>query len=241
MLFPNETQSKELAIVRREVVVRSVTELQTLDPKRTIGFFRLTSFQRSTLTEMDNAINKLDSLGVKKLVIDVRGNPGGLLDMALQIANRFVPEGVLLSTKGRSPNQSWVHRARTTNQWNMPLVVLIDSESASASEIFAGCIKDHARGQIVGTRSYGKGSVQTIFPLRAIPGGLRMTTAHFFSPKGLVYQYNGVTPDIEVTRELGPLGEELPLPRKIDARNDRQLVKAYQLLATNDTVANRTE
>jgi carboxyl-terminal processing protease len=216
---------RDLSVVRREVIVHSVLDARLLD-RGGLGYLRIDSFQKNTLPELDRAIGSLQSAGLKGLIIDLRGNPGGLLEVALQTANRFVPDGVIVSTRGRAPNQSQVHRAKPLAVWDTPMTVLIDGDSASASEIFAGAMKDHARATLVGTRSFGKGSVQSIYPLRSADAGLRLTTAHFYSPKGRVYQNEGVEPDLVVTRPTGPLGEEIPLVGPPDPTNDEQLSAA---------------
>ena len=138
--------------------------------------------------------------GMRSLIIDLRGNPGGLLTARVEIADKFIADGGIVSTKGRSEQENFSYRAHRPGTWRVPLVVLIDGDSASASEIFAGAIKDSGRGKIVGIRSYGKGSVQGIFPLGKTGAGARLTTAKFYSPSGRAIANVGVTPDIDVRR-----------------------------------------
>ena len=121
---------------------------------------------------------------MRSLIIDLRGNPGGLLTASVEVADKFIADGGIVSTRGRSEQENFSYRAHRPGTWRVPLVVLIDGDSASASEIFAGAIKDSGRGKIVGTRSYGKGSVQGIFPLGKSGAGARLTTAKFYSPLG---------------------------------------------------------
>jgi len=135
---------------------------------------------------------------MRSLVIDLRGNPGGLLTSSVEVADKFIAEGGIVSTKGRSEQENFSYRAHRPGTWRVPLVVLIDGDSASASEIFAAAIKDSGRGKIVGTRSYGKGSVQGIFPLGKSGAGARLTTAKFYSPLGHPISNVGITPDIDV-------------------------------------------
>ena len=137
---------------------------------------------------------------MKSLMIDVRGNPGGLLVSAVEVVDRFVDRGVIVSTRGRSAQEDFTYSAHEQGKWRMPLVVIIDQDSASAAEIFAGAIRDHHRGTIVGVRSFGKGSVQGIFPLDESNAGVRLTTAKFYSPNGQPYSRVGVEPDIAVRR-----------------------------------------
>ncbi len=137
--------------------------------------------------------------------MDLRGNPGGLLTAAVDVGDKFIDQGNIVSTEGRSPQENYVYTARSSGSWRMPLVVLIDGDSASASEIFAGAIRDHHRGTIVGVKSYGKGSVQGIFPLNIAGTGIRLTTAKFYSPDHIAFVHVGVNPDIVVHQTAKPV------------------------------------
>jgi carboxyl-terminal processing protease len=187
---------RQLTIRRRRVDVPSVDQVAIIDPQYGIGYFKLTCFQKTTSHDVDAALWKLHREGMKSLVIDVRGNPGGLLVSSVEVVDRFVERGVIVSTRGRSPQEDFTYSAHEQAKWRMPLVVLIDQDSASAAEIFAGAIRDHRRGTIVGVRSFGKGSVQGIFPLDDSMAGVRLTTAKFYSPFGRPYSQVGVEPDI---------------------------------------------
>lgn len=182
---------------RRPVQVRSVTRTLMLDEREGIGYIRMTGFQSSTEEEMDAALRTLEAQGMQSLIWDLRGNPGGLLDTAAAVIDRFIDNGVLVSTEGRSYDQNQTFRARTYNTRSMPLILLVDENSASASEIVAGAIKDHNRGRIVGRKTYGKWSVQSIIHL---PGGtgLKLTTAKFYSPNHVNYAGTGIEPHIDV-------------------------------------------
>jgi carboxyl-terminal processing protease len=140
---------------------------------------------------------------MKSLIIDLRGNPGGLLTTCVEISDRFLACGTIVSTKGRLSSDNMLEQATYARTWSMPLVVLVDGDSASASEIFAAAIQENNRGIVVGTKSYGKGSVQTHFPLSTIGGDLRLTTALFYSPAGRKMAGAGVTPDVEVNDRDG--------------------------------------
>jgi carboxyl-terminal processing protease len=212
-----------VSTARREVHVHSVSDATMVDRDHGIGYLRIHSFQRHTLDELVRAVESLLSDGMRKLVIDIRGNPGGLLDSAVRAADRFIDQGVIVSTRGRAWGQNWVHRATSNRAWSFPIVVLIDGESASASEIFAAAIQDHRRGVIVGTRTFGKGSVQSIFPLRTGATGLRLTTARYYAPTGRALEGTGVTPDLVVPRPTDALGEEQPIMRRPDIPEDAQL------------------
>jgi carboxyl-terminal processing protease len=137
---------------------------------------------------------------MRSLVIDLRGNPGGLLTSSVEVADKFIADGGIVSTRGRSEQENFNYRAHRPGTWRVPLVVMIDGDSASASEIFAAAIQDSGRGKIVGARSYGKGSVQGIFSLGTNGAGARLTTARFFSPLGHPISNVGVTPDIDTRR-----------------------------------------
>lgn len=187
-------------LTRRPVQIKSVTRAMILDDQTKVGYIRMTGFQNTTEEEMETALRQLERQGMKSLIWDLRGNPGGLLDTAAAVIDRFIDEGVLVSTEGRSYDQNQVFRARTYNTRRMPLVLLVDEDSASASEIVAGAIKDHGRGKIVGRKTYGKWSVQSIMHL---PGGtgLKLTTAKFFSPNHKNYAGKGLQVDEYVSNE----------------------------------------
>lgn len=191
-------QARRLRLTRRRVEVPSVVDVKMVDADQHIGYFKLTSFQKTTSRDVDAALWKLHDEGMRYLIIDLRGNPGGLLKAAVDVADKFVMEGMIVSTKGRSPRENFDHRGQIAGTWRVPLVVLIDHDSASASEIFAGAIHDHHRGKIVGVKSYGKGSVQGIFPLAAANVGVRLTTAKWYTPSGQAISGAGVTPDVVV-------------------------------------------
>jgi carboxyl-terminal processing protease len=185
--------------------VPSVDQVKIIDPTNGVGYFKLTCFQKTTARDLDAALWKLHGEGMKSLVIDVRGNPGGLLVSAVEVADRFVADGVIVSTRGRSAQEDFTYSAHKQNKWTMPLVVIIDQDSASAAEIFSGAIHDLKRGIVVGVRSFGKGSVQGIFPLDESNAGVRLTTAKFYSPTGRPYSGVGVEPNITVRVAAKPV------------------------------------
>jgi carboxyl-terminal processing protease len=189
----------EAHCTRREVTVRSIPLAKIIDSSAGIGYIQLTGFQKSTVTEMDNALKNLKAQGMKSLVLDVRQNPGGLLTTAVDLLDRFIADGVLVSTRGREPSQNQTHTAHAPGTWNIPIVLLIDENSASASEIVAGAFRDHRRAKLVGRNSFGKWSVQSIYDHDLGYGcGIRMTTAKFYSPNGDTLGKIGVKPDIEI-------------------------------------------
>ncbi|MGI9516853.1 MAG: S41 family peptidase [Pirellulaceae bacterium] len=197
-----------LRMQRRRVEIPSVEDVAIIDPESGIGYLKLSNFQKTTARDFDAALWQLQRQGMRSLIVDVRGNPGGLLNSAVDISDRFISNGVIVSTKGRNPLEDYVHRAKTAGTWRVPLVVLIDENSASASEIFAAAIADHQRGTVVGTQSYGKGSVQGIFPLNVGGGGVRLTTAKFYSPDGSPISQIGVSPAVPVQSTARPVADD---------------------------------
>jgi len=156
---------------------------------------------------------QLSREGMKSLVVDLRRNPGGLLESAVDLADEFLTRGGIVSTRGRNGQENRNYTARAPGTWDIPLVVLIDGDSASASEIFAGAIRDHDRGYVVGQISYGKGSVQGVFPSERGIGGLRLTVSKFFSPSGAAISARGITPHVLVPEDLSPAPLSLTLLR----------------------------
>lgn len=197
--------TRHLVLHRRRVEVPSVEETRMVDHQSGVGYIRLTSFQKTTERDVDAAMWKLHQQGMKSLIVDVRGNPGGLLTASVEVVDKFVSQGTIVSTRGRSAREDYDYKANHANTWQIPLVVLIDRDSASASEIFAAAIHDHRRGLVVGQKSYGKGSVQGIFPLSSSNAGIRLTTAKFYSPSGVPISRNGVSPDVKVQLVAKPV------------------------------------
>lgn len=198
LAWVNETEQMKFGdFTRREVKVKSIPLAYMADEDAGIGYIRMTGFQKTTAQELDEALQMLRQQGMKSLIWDLRGNPGGLLTAAVDVLDRFIDKGTLVSTKGRSYDQNWTYSAHRLGTWTVPLVVLVDGNSASASEIVAGAIRDHKRGLLVGRTTYGKWSVQSIFP-GSRSTGMRLSTAKFYSPHDHWYGKIGVDPDIEV-------------------------------------------
>ncbi len=189
---------RELTVRRASVDVPSLEDVKILDPAAGVAYVRIPAFQKTTAADLENALWDLHKQGMRSLIIDLQGNPGGLLTASVEVADKFIADGGIVSTRGRSEPENFSYRAHRPGTWRVPLVVLIDGDSASASEIFAGAIKDSGRGKIVGVRSYGKGSVQGIFPLGKNGAGARLTTAKFFSPLDHPISNVGITPDVDV-------------------------------------------
>ena len=194
----------EVTIVRDIIRVKSVRwRPQGSD----VGYIRVTQFNEQTTDGLKQAITELNAqLGADKIkgyVLDLRNNPGGLLDQAISVSDTFLEKGEIVSTRGRNPEETQRFNARPGDLIkNKPLIVLINGGSASASEIVAGALQDHKRATLIGTRSFGKGSVQTIIPLGAGNGALRLTTARYYTPSGRSIQAKGISPDIEVLQDV---------------------------------------
>jgi carboxyl-terminal processing protease len=194
----------DVTIVRDVIRVKSVRSHNEGDD---VGYIRITQFNEQTTDGLKQAINDLNGqLGsdkVKGYVIDLRNNPGGLLDQAISVSDTFLDKGEIVSTRGRNPEETQRFNARPGDLTKgKPLIVLVNGGSASASEIVAGALQDHKRATLVGTRSFGKGSVQTIIPLGAGNGALRLTTARYYTPSGRSIQAKGISPDIEVLQDV---------------------------------------
>jgi len=188
-----------ITVTRARVQLRSLRIARMIDPKAGIAYIHLVAFQHDTATELAAAVRSLASKGMRALVLDLRGNPGGLLTAAVQAADLFIARGVLVSTRGRGPSQTWTHQARSVgSRTSLPLVVLVDGDTASAAEILAGAILDHKRGQLVGEPTYGKGTVQSLLELRGCGAGLRLTTAAFYTPSGRCLATRGLQPNVRI-------------------------------------------
>ncbi|MGH7394802.1 MAG: S41 family peptidase [Candidatus Methylomirabilales bacterium] len=250
------TEAKDFAITRETIEVHSVRSFDLGDK---IGYIRMASFQEKTARDLERTLEQFQTDGVKAMVLDLRNNPGGLLSQAVQVADFFLQKGQLIVyTEGRARNQDLRFSAEHTKTLpQVPMVVLVNGGSASASEIVAGALQDHRRAVVLGTQTFGKGSVQTVIPLND-GSGLRLTTAKYFTPRGETIQGKGITPDIPVEPpkptvtaqtpprpEGGPpprerkIGEEegdtsQPLGRRSpDLKADVQLARAVEILKAN--------
>jgi carboxyl-terminal processing protease len=203
----------EVSITRDVIRVRSVRSRVEGDD---VAYIRLTQFNEQTTEGLKKAITDITAqVGNDKLkgyVLDLRNNPGGLLDQAISVSDAFLEKGEIVSTRGRNAEETQRFAARAGDLTkSKPVIVLINGGSASASEIVAGALQDHKRATILGTRSFGKGSVQTIIPLGSGNGALRLTTARYFTPSGTSIQAKGIKPDIEVLQDV---------PEELKARTD---------------------
>ncbi len=236
--------------VTRDII--EVHSVRTSDLGEGIGYVRLISFQERTSRDLQDELKALREKGMRGLVLDLRNNPGGLLTQAVQIADLFLEKGKLIVyTEGRAKSQNLSFVDQHDNPQDFPMVVLVNKGSASASEIVAGALQDHQRAVVVGTQTFGKGTVQTVIPLND-GSGLRLTTAKYFTPNKRAIDGAGLTPDIVVeppkppttTKNQGPtkdrrqetIGEQegdpsRPLGRSApDPKNDPQLGRAVEVL-----------
>lgn len=226
-------EPRDFEIVREQIRVQSV---RTHDLGNGIAYIRLRQFQEQTPADLDAALEKFSQNGMKALVLDLRNNPGGLLTAAVEVSEKFVDDGKLVVyTEGRVRNQNMRFSAHAKKGYSkLPMVVLVNQGSASASEIVAGALQDWGRAMVVGTQTFGKGSVQTIIPL-SDGSGLRLTTAKYFTPKGRTIHGKGIAPDIVVELPKEPADKERPLPSTDpleDLKKDVQLQRALDVIKT---------
>jgi len=234
------TEPKDFTLSRAVIQIKSVRWTKLQDD---IGYIKLRSFHKTTEEELEEALRDLGEQQIKALVLDLRNNPGGLLEQAIAVANVFLEGGQLIVyTKGRLPNQNMKGFAKSEGfHVTYPIAVIINGGSASASEIVAGALQDLNRATVLGTQSFGKGSVQTIIPL-SDGSGLRLTTAKYYTPKGSEIHGKGITPDIVVEKpqEVENQEGEQKSPRSRrqielpgdDLSDDPQLQKAVDFLKT---------
>ena len=207
ILREGDNELKDVSVTRDIIKIESVRDAKILEEH--VGYIRVSDFREGTSRDLTDALARLKDEGMHGLIVDVRNNPGGLLDVAVTVTELFLRrDEVVVSTKGRLRNQNLEYRARRDGSVNgQPVVVLINEGSASASEIFAGAIQDHKRGILIGEKSHGKGSVQTVFPMKD-GSALRLTTSKWFTPSGRPIHDTGITPDVVVPFEAPPEPKE---------------------------------
>ena len=203
----------EIEIIRDVIKIRSVRH----NIIKNIGYVRLTTFSDTTTSGLEKSVDEIKKKLGKKfqgLILDLRNNPGGLLNQSISVTDSFLNQGEIVSTQGRKDDDtSRIFAKKGDIIDGKPMIVLINSGSASASEIVAGALKDHSRAIIVGTRSFGKGSVQSIIPL-AGNGAMRLTTARYYTPSGISIQAKGIEPDIVVEAGITELTKQMPANRR---------------------------
>jgi len=211
-------QTLDFEVIRDEIEIITV---KTKELSNDIGYIRIIQFADNTSQEFKNALVDLKSKGMKKLVIDLRDNPGGLLDQVVEVCGQLLPKGLVVYTIDRDGN-----RKDSFSQGkgiDMPYIVLINERSASASEILAGAVKDYSTGKLIGTKTYGKGVVQSVFKLKD-GSGLKVTTSKYYTPKGISINKIGVQPDI-----LVELNSDKSIS-KLTQEEDVQIKKAIEVL-----------
>jgi carboxyl-terminal processing protease len=237
IMRPSNGMVKDLKLTRSVIKVDMVKDINSKKEfplgEDKIGYVRLVQFGEKTSDELEKALKKLKAQGMQGLIIDLRWNPGGLLDQAVEVCEKFLPRGQLVvSTEGQNPSQNSVRRAngRGDELNGMPIVILVNVNSASASEIVAGCLQDLHRAQIMGEKTFGKGSVQSILPLQD-GSALRLTTAKYYTPSHKVIHGEGITPDCPVPmsdeEEAMVLLKRRPGLETLDEKDRQKILNAH--------------
>lgn len=220
LTFSRDGKEKDYTLTRQEIKNPTV-EYEMLENK--VGYIKITEFDEVTVEQFDDALSQLENDGMKKLVLDLRDNPGGLLDAVVDIADRILPTGMIVYTEDKNGKKT-EYEAKSAECVEQPIAVLINGNSASASEILAGAIQDYKAGTLVGTTSYGKGIVQNIFQL-GDGSAVKLTIANYYTPKGRNIHKKGIDPDVEVE-----LKESLKDEIEIKKSEDNQLQEALKVL-----------
>jgi len=257
VLHEGETEPVDIVIERARIRVKSVRGARFVDEDNKIGYMAISNFQENTVRDMDKAIKNLEKQGLESLILDLRFNPGGLLNVAKDMGDKFIKKGMIVSTRGRHKSQEHEYKAHRSGTYSdFPLIILVNKGSASASEIVAGAVKDHKRGILVGTTTFGKGSVQTLIPIENRDSALKLTTAKYYTPSGVLIEEKGIEPDekVELTRdELKELHAHLSRihatdiltenGKKSDEKENKtefvdvQLARAIDILKSKDSYA----
>ncbi len=256
---PSTGETKEVELTRKVIKVSSVVDLDGLSEypllPDAVGYIRIGQFGDHTAEDLEKALAKIEKQGATGLVLDLRDNPGGLLDQAVYVSEKFLPRGqMIVSTEGRGAERKEEYRARGRGKIrDLPMVVLVNGGSASAAEIVSGCLQDLKRAVIVGEQTFGKGSVQSILPL-GNGSALRLTTAKYYTPSHKVIHEHGITPDIQVSLEdeakrlldvrRSPGGvDSLPEAQRERASlvEDPQLERALEVLKTHHLLSQSSE
>lgn len=203
-------QPKEFVLTREIIALKSIRKAEILD--NAYGYIHIGSFQDSTTDELEAKLKEMEKKGIRGLILDLRNNPGGPLKQAIDVADLFILNGIIVSIKGRPgqnrDNKDFIAQGPGTHP-DYPIIVIVNGGSASASEIVAGALQDHGRAVILGTKTFGKGSVQTILEMKD-GSGLRLTTALYYTPSGRSIQATGIEPDIVVEAAPPPLAQNAP-------------------------------
>jgi carboxyl-terminal processing protease len=227
ILRDTEKKLLDFKITRAIIKIKDIKHARILE--KGIGYIRLTEFRENTLQEFNNALSNLSKQGMNAIIVDLRNNPGGLLDVAVKITGKFMqPNKLIAYTKSRKEDQNLKFYSESKNSiCELPLVILINEGSASGSEIVAGALQDYKRAIIIGTKSFGKGSVQSVIPLND-GSALRLTTSRYFTPSGKIIHGKGITPDIIIEAEKEP--EIKDFKNTFDYKTDPAIMRAVDAL-----------
>ncbi|MDD5097579.1 MAG: S41 family peptidase [Candidatus Omnitrophica bacterium] len=227
ILRDTEKKLLDFKITRAIIKIKDIKHARILE--KGIGYIRLTEFRENTLQEFNNALSNLSKQGMNAIIVDLRNNPGGLLDVAVKITGKFMqPDKLIAYTKSRKEDQNLKFYSESKNSiCELPLVILINEGSASGSEIVAGALQDYKRAIIIGTKSFGKGSVQSVIPL-SDGSALRLTTSRYFTPSGKIIHGKGITPDIIIEAEKEP--EIKDFKNTFDYKTDPAIMRAVDAL-----------
>lgn len=222
-VLSRDSQEARLLMLPRQLLrVPSVSVPRFVGPEGGgLGYLQITAFHDHTPLELDDALRDLQAAGMKALVLDLRGNPGGPVSAALEVVKRFVPAGVIASSKGQAEEFNKKYQAANPHALNVPLVVLVDGGTASVAELAAGALKERERATLVGQTTFGKGLLQGIRPIASNSAGIQLTVARFFSPRGRVYEGKGIEPHRSVNRD--------PPETMMDLSQDLQLETAIEV------------
>lgn len=218
----------DITLTRARIELETVTYRLNTEGDRRIGYIQLREFNSHAAEQMQEAIEALNQEKVQGFVLDLRGNPGGLLRSSIEIARMWMDTGAIVSTVDRNGKSQEIRNNRTAIT-NLPVVVLVDGNSASASEILAGALKDNQRGVVMGTQTFGKALVQSVFSL-SDGSGLAVTIAHYYTPNGTDISHKGVTPDIKVDLSDDQKKQLATDPKLIGTSQDPLYAKAISIL-----------
>ncbi|MEE9199977.1 MAG: S41 family peptidase [Candidatus Brocadiales bacterium] len=199
VLHPEDPEPEDITIERGLVQLKSVLGSRIIDGDKKIGYIAVSSFQEDTAEELEKAVTDLLQEEMEALILDLRFNPGGLLNVAVDVSDKFLEDDIIVSTKGKDTSQNQIYSAKKQGTFpNFPMIVLINNGSASAAEIVAAAIRDNKRGLLVGTRTFGKGSVQSLVPVEGGGSAIKLTTAKYYTPSGTLIHKIGIEPDVVV-------------------------------------------
>jgi len=236
IVLPADGEARELTITRQYIKVPTLS-FRLLDDS--YGYFKMTQFHRESALDLQQSLESIKSDGIelRALIIDLRNNPGGVLQQAVAMADGFLDEGVIVSTRGRNSTMQMEFTAHP-GQWlpDTPLMLLVDRSSASASEVLAGALQDHSRALIVGERTFGKGSVQSVLPLRN-GAGIKLTTARYYTPSGRSIQAAGIEPDVVIEwDEYADTGDNRIREADLERHLDKETAPEGNTLAGSQAV-----